>query len=51
MGEVAHAVSNPYPREVGWSCGNPFYYAYGFNITIFEPNQEGLTEAFKELER
>ena len=37
--------------EVGWSCGNPFYYAYGFNITIFEPNQEGLTETFKELER
>lgn len=20
--------------SVGWSCGNPFYYAYGFNITI-----------------
>jgi len=20
--------------EVGWSCGNPFYYGYGFNITV-----------------
>ena len=20
--------------KVGWSCGNPFYYGYGFNITI-----------------
>lgn len=19
---------------VGWSCGNPFYYAYGFNIVV-----------------
>lgn len=19
---------------VGWSCGNPFYYAYGFDITV-----------------
>jgi hypothetical protein len=19
---------------VGWSCGNPFYYSYGFNITV-----------------
>lgn len=19
---------------VGWSCGNPFYYAYGFTITV-----------------
>ena len=22
--------------KVGWSCGNPFYYAYGFNITVSE---------------
>ncbi len=21
---------------VGWSCGNPFYYAYGFAITVAE---------------
>lgn len=20
--------------KVGWSCGNPFYYAYGFDITV-----------------
>ena len=20
--------------EVGWSCGNPFYYAYGFDIVV-----------------
>lgn len=20
--------------EVGWSCGNPFYYAYGFDIQV-----------------
>jgi hypothetical protein len=19
---------------VGWSCGNPFYYGYGFTITV-----------------
>lgn len=23
--------------SVGWSCGNPFYYAYGFTITV-EPD-------------
>lgn len=22
--------------SVGWSCGNPFYYAYGFHITVCE---------------
>ncbi|MFC1418555.1 DUF7448 domain-containing protein [Streptacidiphilus cavernicola] len=21
---------------VGWSCGNPFYYGYGFDITVIE---------------
>jgi hypothetical protein len=20
--------------DVGWSCGNPFYYGYGFNISV-----------------
>lgn len=25
--------------EVGWSCGNPFYYGYGFDITV-EPIAE-----------
>jgi hypothetical protein len=23
---------------VGWSCGNPFYYGYGFNINVVEPD-------------
>lgn len=23
--------------EVGWSCGNPFYYGYGFHIDVIEP--------------
>lgn len=22
--------------EVGWSCGNPFYYGYGFDIAVVE---------------
>jgi len=22
--------------EVGWSCGNPFYYGYGFDIDVVE---------------
>jgi hypothetical protein len=22
---------------VSWSCGNPFYYGYGFNISVIEP--------------
>ena len=22
---------------VGWSCGNPFYYGYGFDIHVVEP--------------
>lgn len=24
--------------QVGWSCGNPFYYGYGFNITVEDVN-------------
>lgn len=23
--------------KVGWSCGNPFYYGYGFDISVQEP--------------
>lgn len=23
---------------VGWSSGNPFYYGYGFNITVVDPD-------------
>ena len=26
---------------VGWSCGNPFYYGYGFNITVTDAPKEG----------
>ena len=25
--------------SVGWSCGNPFYYGYGFDITVKEAGQ------------
>lgn len=25
---------------VGWSCGNPFYYGYGFTITVDDGNSE-----------
>jgi len=31
--------------EVGWSCGNPFYYGYGFNITV-----ESVADAVIESE-
>jgi len=24
---------------VNWSCGNPFYYGYGFEIQVFDPEQ------------
>lgn len=26
--------------QVGWSCGNPFYYGYGFDITVSETVQD-----------
>lgn len=25
--------------DVSWSCGNPFYYSYGFEIQVYEPEQ------------
>lgn len=25
--------------EVGWSCGNPFYYGYGFDIRVIRPEE------------
>lgn len=25
--------------DVSWSCGNPFYYSYGFEIKVYEPEQ------------
>lgn len=27
-----------------WSCGNPFYYAYGFEITVIDDNEGGTNE-------
>ena len=38
--------------EVGWSCGNPFYYGYGFDITV-EPiviDAEVVSEDQRALE-
>lgn len=26
--------------SVGWSCGNPFYYAYGFHIAVRDDEEE-----------
>lgn len=26
--------------SVGWSCGNPFWYGYGFNITVTDPQND-----------
>lgn len=31
LGDVAELT-------VGWSCGNPFYYGYGFDIYVFDEN-------------
>jgi len=28
---------------VGWSCGNPFYYGYGFDITVLPALSEEVT--------
>lgn len=28
---------------VGWDCGNPFYYGYGFEITVFDANDENVS--------
>ncbi len=28
--------------DVGWSCGNPFYYGYGFDLEVV-PNEEEAT--------
>lgn len=27
--------------EVGWSCGNPFYYGYGFDVTVVDADDSG----------
>ncbi len=34
--------------KVGWSCGNPFYYGYGFTIRVKEINGENLVEEIEE---
>lgn len=26
--------------KVEWSCGNPFYYGYGFNVTVFSADED-----------
>jgi hypothetical protein len=26
--------------SVGWSCGNPFYYAYGFHIAVLDGQEQ-----------
>ncbi len=26
--------------ELGWSCGNPFYYGYGFDINVVAPTPD-----------
>lgn len=31
--------------SVGWSCGNPFYYGYGFDIEVRDHNDAGKWEA------
>jgi hypothetical protein len=33
--------------DVGWSCGNPFYYGYGFDITVEDapPSAEATPDA------
>jgi len=30
---------------VGWSCGNPFYYMYGFDVTVVDPSEPDSGEA------
>jgi hypothetical protein len=37
---------------VGWSCGNPFYYGYGFTITVDgNVSQEFVAKDLLEVER
>lgn len=33
--------------DVSWSCGNPFYYAYGFDIAV-KPARRANSDAFDE---
>lgn len=34
--------------NVGWSCGNPFYYGYGFDIRVTELSAQTLDEIYKD---
>jgi hypothetical protein len=37
--------------SVDWSSGNPFYYAYGFNISIQEPSETSALSSGEEATR
>lgn len=38
------AVGDVLEMKVGWSCGNPFYYGYGFTIDVVDaPRQKAVT--------
>jgi hypothetical protein len=30
--------------ELGWSCGNPFYYGYGFDINVIDARVNGAAD-------
>lgn len=36
--------------KVGWSCGNPFYYAYGLNVTVYSPEKQAELSNQLQLE-
>lgn len=36
LADMAHVLD----LEVSWSCGNPFYYGYGFDIAVINPNNQ-----------
>jgi hypothetical protein len=35
--------------SVGWSCGNPFYYGYGFDIEVYDPSIAYCTDCGRPL--
>jgi hypothetical protein len=36
--------------KVGWSCGNPFYYGYGFDIYVFDAEGKMIREDGEDIE-
>lgn len=36
--------------EVGWSCGNPFYYSYGFEILVSDVLEGSVVDNQRELQ-